>query len=392
MLAGTDPIPPIPKADRSGDFGPPAKLRLFPYGITLVFGTMAALSIVLGGWWILVAYVVCIVLPSAADMIVRLNDENTDILISERRLLWHRVLIMIWPLIQFCLIFGAIAYVTHEPITSLWQAVALFAFLSLVTSTVGIVFAHELMHRRGRVERWLGDTLMAMVLYSHFRTEHLLVHHRYVGTKRDTVTARYGEGIYSFLVRVLPGSLSSALRVEADRQTRRNRSPWHYENPFWLYAILQVSFLMLAAALGGWMGLGLFMLQAFLAIVVLEIIDYIEHYGLQRRLSPSGAYEPIQPHHSWNSEHMFTSYLLINLTRHSDHHCKPDLRYPLLRAYPRSRAPHMPFPYPLMLVIALVPPLWMAIMNKQVKKWRKQFYPGITDWDEEAAVSNLELK
>jgi alkane 1-monooxygenase len=359
----------------------PMPIRIIPYGITLVFGGLAALAVLLGGWWILMAYVLGIILPAAADLIVALNQDNPDITTPDHKLVWHRGLIMIWPPLQFCLLFGAIPYVTHSADITAWQAILLFGFLSIVMATLGIVFAHELMHRQSRLERWLGDVLMAMVLYGHFRTEHLHVHHRYVGTPRDTVSARLGEDIYSFFFRVLPGSFISALQVEAERQQRRNRSPWHYSNPFWIYAGLQILFLTLSALLGGVMGVGLFVLQAFFAVLYLESIDYIEHYGLERRQLENGSYEPVKPHHSWNSEHTVTNYLLINLPRHSDHHSNPGLRYPLLRTYPRDEAPHMPFPYPIMLIMALIPPLWMAVMNAEVAKWRKQFYPDVGDWD-----------
>ena len=103
-----------------------------------------------------------------------------------------------------------------------------------MTGTIGINYAHELMHQPRRGDRWLADILMAMVLYSHFRSEHLLVHHRYVGTPRDAVTARYNENVHRFFIRVLKASYLSAFRAEAQRLTRQGLAWYDLKNPFWI--------------------------------------------------------------------------------------------------------------------------------------------------------------
>jgi alkane 1-monooxygenase len=132
--------------------------------------------------------------------------------------------------------------------------------------------------------------------------------------------------------------------------------------------------------LGGWLGLALFAFQALIAIWQLELTNYIEHYGLTRKHLGEGKYEHVQPRHSWNAAHKASNWLLINLQRHSDHHYKPDRRFPLLQTYPEDAAPQLPFGYPVMTMAAMIPPLWRRIMNPRVKAWRKQFYPEITDW------------
>ena len=214
---------------------------------------------------------------------------------------------------------------------------ALFAALGILSGTIGINYAHELMHQRNRAERWLGDILLAMVLYSHFRSEHLLVHHRYVGTPRDPVTARYGEGFWRFLPRVLRQNRSRRSGPRPRLLARAGRPWWDRRNPFWRYAALQAGFAALALAIGGWWGLFLFATQAFWAVVQLELVNYVEHYGLTRRHLGGGRYEPVLPHHSWNADHRASNWLLINLQRHSDHHVKPDRRFPLLQTYAGRR-------------------------------------------------------
>jgi alkane 1-monooxygenase len=121
-------------------------------------------------------------------------------------------------------------------------------------------------------------------------------------------------------------------------------------------------------------------LQALVAVWQLELTNYIEHYGLLRRETAPGRYEPVRPHHSWNANHRASNWLLINLQRHSDHHARPDRRFPLLQAHAAGSAPQLPYGYPVMGVLALFPRKWRAMMNPRVRAWRKQFYPEVTDW------------
>ena len=249
-----------------------------------------------------------------------------------------------------------------------------------MSGTIGINYSHELMHQKSKLERWLADLLLATVLYSHFRSEHLRVHHLYVGTPRDAVTARYNENYHRFFPRVLRDGLRSSFRAERAMLARKGL-PWHHpSNPFWRYWALQGAMLALALGLGGWLGLGLFAFQALVAIWQLELVNYVEHYGLTRRHLGNGKYEHVMPHHSWNADHRASNWLLINLQRHSDHHYKPDRRFPLLQTYTPDDAPQLPYGYPVMTLAALIPPLWRRMMNPRVRAWRKQFYPDTTDW------------
>lgn len=219
-----------------------------------------------------------------------------------------------------------------------------------------------------------------MVLYSHFRSEHLLVHHRYVGTPRDPVTARYNEGFHRYYPRVLWQCWVSAFQAEQAKLARRKQAWTHPSNPFFRYWFLQAACVGMAALLGGVSGLVLFLVQAGVAIWQLELVNYIEHYGLTRRHLGEGKYEPVKPHHSWNAAHKASNWLLINLQRHSDHHYKPNRRFPLLQNYAEDEAPQLPFGYPVMTIAAMVPPLWRRVMNPKVRAWRRRHYPDITDW------------
>jgi alkane 1-monooxygenase len=194
------------------------------------------------------------------------------------------------------------------------------------------------------------------------------------------VTARYNEGFHRFYPRVLVESLLSAFRAEKDMLARKNLRWTDPTNPFWRYWALQAAFLVAAFLLGGGSGLLLFILQAGVAVWQLELINYIEHYGLTRKHLGEGKYEHVQPRHSWNAAHKASNWVLINLQRHSDHHYKPDRRFPVLQNYGPEEAPQLPHGYPVMGMIAMIPPLWKRIMNPRVRRWRQMYYPEITDW------------
>ena len=293
----------------------------------------------------------------------------------------YKLILWFWPPIQLFLIFGSLFTIFWLSTWTVFEQIGLMLVQGMITGAVGIVFAHELMHQRSLKERLLADSLLGMALYGHFRTEHLLVHHRYVGTKRDAVTARFDESFYHFLLRVLPGCLLSAWNTEIDRLASKNKSPFNIENPFWIYVAFPLIYLSTACLIGGTWGVILFFIQATVAILHLEVVNYIEHYGLTRQLKENGKYEQIQPYHSWNCNNKASNLLLINLQKHSDHHIKPNKVYPLLRSFDSKHAPQLPFGYPLMVVISMIPKLWRKIMNPRVIIWRKTFYPEVATWD-----------
>jgi len=353
-----------------------------PFWLSLLLVPVAILGAVHGGWTVILLPVLTWGLFSALDAVLGRNLDNADPATGEEHLAWYRVITLIWAPVQFCLLFGLIWYVTGPGAAHLsaLETIVLFFGVGVITGTIGINYSHELMHRRDRSERFLGDLLLAMVLYSHFRSEHLLVHHRHVGTPRDTVTARLGEDFPRFFARVLREGAISAFRAERDRLARAGRRWSDPANPFFRYAALQGAMVVLALLLGGWVGLGLFVWQALVAVWQLELVNYVEHYGLTRKYLGDGRYEHVKPQHSWNAAQKASNWLLINLQRHSDHHYKPDRRFPLLQNHPEDEAPQLPHGYPVMTALAMVPPLWRRVMNRRVRRWREMYYPEITDW------------
>lgn len=355
---------------------PPA----WPFWLSLCAPILVVAAALHGGWALLLPPLCAWWLFTLLDALLGQNENNPDPNTPDAALFWHRTLTIIWFPIQAALLVWMLIYVPTANHLGTGEKFAAFFGVGVFSGTIGIVYAHELMHQKNAAERWLADLLLALVLYGHFRSHHLRVHHIHVATPQDAVTARYNEGFHRFFPRVLRGGFSGAWAGEAALLARRGLPVWHRANPFWRYAALALAALGLAFALGGALGAMLFAAQAFTAIWQLELTNYIEHYGLTRRFLGAGKYEPVRPHHSWNAAHRASNWLLINLQRHSDHHTKPDRRFPLLQTYGQDQAPALPYGYPLMGIIAMIPPLWRRIMNPLVRDWRRQFYPDIKDW------------
>jgi len=354
--------------------------RALPFWVALGLVPVLVFAAARGGWALILPPVLAWggfgLLDAAFGKDTGSPDPDTD----PALLFWHRLITLIWFPIQLVLVFGMILYASEAGHLSAFEKIGLFFGVGVVTGTVGINFSHELMHRTSRLERWLADLLLAMVMYSHFRSEHLMVHHAKVGTPADAVTAHYGEGFGRFFPRVLWQCLRSAWRAEARRLEARGYSRFDSGNPFWRYWSLQGIYVLTALVLGGWAGLALFLYQGFIAVWQLELVNYVEHYGLTRAHLGDGRYEPVAPRHSWNAAQAASNRLLINLQRHSDHHVRPARPYPLLQHYLPREAPELPFGYPVMTIIAMWPPAWRRMMNWRVRKWRAMFYPEITDW------------
>lgn len=351
-----------------------------PFWLSLGMVPVAVLGALIGGWTVVLLPLYSWGLFSVLDAVTGLNDDNPALDTPEAGLFWYRLVTLIWFPIQITLLCWLIWYVPQAAHLGGLAKVVLFFGMGVVSGTIGINYSHELMHQKPAWERLLGDLLLATVLYSHFRSEHLRVHHLYVATPRDPVTARYNEGFHRFFLRVLIGCHRSAWAAEAAMLARKGLKPLHLSSPYWRYWALQGAMLLLALGLGGWQGLALFLWQAGVAVWQLELVNYIEHYGLTRRYLGEARYEHVLPRHSWNASHRASNWLLINLQRHSDHHFKPDRRFPLLQTYAEDEAPQLPYGYPLMTMAAMLPPLWKRVMNRRVKAWRRQYYPDITDW------------
>jgi len=236
--------------------------------------------------------------------------------------------------------------------------------IGIMAGTIGINVAHELGHRHTRLEQVLSKLLLLPSLYLHFNIEHNRGHHKHVATDADPASARKGENLYAFWWRSVTGSYLNAWRIEAARLQKLNKKVYSLQNEMLRFQLIQVGYLAVIFIVFGGKALLFAVLLAIVGFLLLESVNYIEHYGLRRRLLASGRYEPVSPRHSWNSDHQLGRIFLYELTRHSDHHYKASRKYQTLRHLEES--PQLPWGYPASIVLSLVPFLWFRMMDGKV--------------------------
>ncbi|MXN78456.1 alkane 1-monooxygenase [Burkholderia sp. 4701] len=275
---------------------------------------------------------------------------------------YYRVIVYLATLVEYVAFFLCTWIVTTHALA--WYDYVGFA-LSLGAATgISINTAHELGHKTSRFERWLAKITLAPVAYGHFFVEHNRGHHVRVATTEDPASARYGESFWAFLPRTVTGSIRSAWNLEAARLARLGKSPWTWRNEV-LHAWAMTAVVWgIAIALFGKAVIPFLLIQAAYGASLLEVVNYVEHYGLGRRKLPSGRYERCTPQHSWNSNHVVTNLFLYQLQRHADHHANPTRSYQALRHF--DHAPQLPAGYATMILLAYVPPLWYRVMNPRV--------------------------
>lgn len=236
--------------------------------------------------------------------------------------------------------------------------------LALITG-VSINTAHELGHKANRVERFLALLALAPTGYGHFCVEHNYGHHKRVATPEDPASSRYGESFWAFYPRTTFGGMVSGWRIERERLSRRGLPALHWRNEIlqsWAMTVV------IWAALLSWCGvivLPMLLFQAVFGSSLLEVVNYVEHYGLLRQKRADGGYERCQPEHSWNSNRRVTNIVLYQLQRHADHHANPSRSFQSLRHF--DTAPELPAGYATMILVACVPPLWFRLMNPRVE-------------------------
>ena len=341
-------------------FAPPV-LPVLGYTLGVVTGWT-----VLGAWLTLIA--LYLLLPVVDHWVGEdeRNPSNAEVPALDAALFYRALTALVVPMQVFNLLFCGYMFV--QGIGGVWGQLGWLISAGLISGGMAITTAHELIHKPSRWERWTGGLLLSSVGYATFLPEHLYGHHRHVATAEDGSTARLNEGVYHFIGRSLRTNPRRGFELAAFRTRKQGHSPWSWRNemvPLTLATLLMAS---AALALAGWAGLLFFAGQAFLAVCLLEVINYVEHYGLMRERLPNGRYERVAPRHSWNANHALTNNMLFQLQRHSDHHANGARRYQTLRHF--DEAPQLPFGYAAAVSVALTPPLWKRIMNPRVAKAR----------------------
>lgn len=289
------------------------------------------------------------------------NPPESAVAVLENDRYYRRLVYAYLPL-QYLAFFWCAWMVVHGGL-AWWELVGLLLTCGMVNG-IGINTAHELGHKKESLERWLSKIALAPVAYGHFYVEHNRGHHRNVATPEDPASARFGETFWRFLPRTVVGSARSAWKIEKERLARGGRSVWHWDNDnLQAWSMTLVLFGVVTAWLGPAV-LAFLIAQAVYGFSLLEVVNYIEHYGLLRQKDASGRWERCAPAHSWNSNHVVTNLFLYQLQRHSDHHANPTRRFQALRHFDAS--PQLPSGYASMLVLAYVSRLWFRVVDPLV--------------------------
>jgi alkane 1-monooxygenase len=250
---------------------------------------------------------------------------------------------------------------------TLFQTIGMISAVGICCGVIGINIAHELGHRKNKFEQFLSKTLLLSSLYMHFIIEHNRGHHKYVATPLDPASAKLNQSVYTFVPLSIWKGYRSAWKIQLDLLTKQYKHFFSFQNEMLLFHFIQLILLGCILFVFGGKAVWAFIASALTGIILLEVINYIEHYGLKRKEISPGKYERVQPAHSWNSNHELGRIILFELTRHADHHYLSSRKYHTLRHFDNS--PQLPSGYPAMMLLSLAPPLWFKIMNPKVEKF-----------------------
>lgn len=341
-------------------------IRSFPYFISYSVPAMVIVGFWFGGMWTFLAFGVMFVLVPIAELILRADGTNPSAEEEEEwkehplfsLLLWGHV-VMQYVVLYYLLYF-------FETPRTIVESVGAVIAAGLMFGGIGITVAHELIHRRSAFEQFLGKLLLFATNYLHFYIEHIRGHHKTVGTEEDPVSATIGESFYRIWFRAVFGSYVNAWRLERVRLLKSGSRIVSLHNQMVRFTIATVLLNVAIITLFGWLTFLAFILASTLGFSLLEMVNYIEHYGLTRQRRTDGTYEKVDVHHSWSSNNSLSRWFLFELTRHSDHHLNASKKYQILRHIEPS--PQHPTGYPGMIFLALIPPLWFSIMDPKAKK------------------------
>ncbi len=319
-----------------------------------------------GAWSFGIVYLVFGILP-LLELFLPRNSDNFQAEAETEKNARHYFDFLLYAHVP--ILYGILFYAFYKfaftPLTPL-EVTGLIFNIGVMVGSFGINIGHELGHRGTRYEQFLAKALLLPALYQHFFIEHNRGHHKNVATDADPASARLSETVYEFWWRSVTEGYKSAWHIEHEQLQRAGYATWSRRNMMLRFQVYQVLYLVV---IGFYFGAAAILIAIAIAIVgflLLETVNYIEHYGLRRTLLPNGRYEPVLPKHSWNSDHALGRIFLYELTRHSDHHFKATRKYQVLRHFDDS--PQLPFGYPLSMLMALVPPLWFSVMRQKISE------------------------
>lgn len=335
------------------------------YLSALTIPLSALLGFTLLGYWSFTTPIYAFVFIPILEILLPQDTQNLSQAAREKKSahwIFDGMLYLNLPIVYGLLTY-ALYLVSSRELAPIEWAGTVFS-LGIVLGTNGINVGHELGHRKALFERIIGKALLLPALYMHFFVEHNYGHHVHAATPEDPATARFREPVYVFWVRSVGQQYLNSWRIQRKLKQKQGFNWYSFKNDMFWFTVIQSVFLGLVFISFGVRGLILAVASAVVGFLLLETVNYIEHYGLLRKKKSSGRYERVKEIHSWNSNHIIGRIVLYELTRHSDHHFISAKKYQLLDCHPTS--PQMPYGYPTSMVIALVPPLWFSIMNHRI--------------------------
>lgn len=312
-----------------------------------------------GGVWSGIALIYMTLLSYGLDMLVRVARSPSA---PEAEFPVANALSATLAVAHFLLL-PAILYALSHDALGFWEKVSVFLATGLFFGQVSNSNAHELVHRSKPLYRRLGTWVYISILFGHHASAHPKVHHRFVATDMDPNSAPKGMSYYRFLPRAWIGSFKAGLLAESTLRAQAHKGGFH---PYTLYLVGAFFCIIAAAFIGGFLGVFIYIALSLYASSQLMLSDYVQHYGLRRRSLPQGGFEPVSAAHSWNSPHWFSSFLMLNAPRHSDHHAHPMTPYVALEITPDM--PMWPRPLPAMATLALFPSAWRKVMDRRVDR------------------------
>ena len=325
--------------------------------LILIFSS--SLGLLIDPSWSISPFIWVFILVPIIDLVLPyLSKKDVDL---KENLFHNFSILIVLPCILFLIFFGLI--VVSDPQITFLTAAALGAAVGMSGGSIGITTAHELIHRQNKYMRGIGVLLLIVCCYGHFRIEHIYGHHRNVATKEDPATARRGENFYFYFIRCVINSVISSWKIEKNMLDKRNIKIFSFRNRMLHYFVLEFLFLLVAYLFAGINGLVFVVFHSLVSIILLELVNYIQHYGLERK-KQNGRYERFTDLHSWNSRHISANWSTFNLGLHAEHHQTASKHYPLLSQ--EEKAIEMPANYSIMLIMALIPPIWFFVMHKKI--------------------------
>ena len=332
------------------------------YLILLVLPAMVIAGYYLGGWFNFLAPVCCFFAYPVANLFLSSSEEHAHAN-KNYPLASYRTVALIFVPVLVCLTAWCIYTVSKSKINAV-EFTGFVLSLGIVNSILGFTLAHEFIHRFTKTEKLAGYILLLQNNYMHYGIEHVGGHHVYACTPQDPHTARIGESIYSFLPRAILRTYTNAITIERKRLFReRIKIPLLRNRILW-FGVLQIVLMLIIFFILNLSALIFFVLQNIVAITLLHIINYLQHYGLMRKANDAGNYEKLDVHHAWNTGKKNSSLNLFELENHADHHMHPDKRFEKLKHTDES--PQHPAGYSFMVLLSLIPPLWFKVMNKRI--------------------------